>query len=1072
MANGPQNTTVFKLVVHAGPSPGQEFDLARPELIIGRDPGVDIVIDSPAVSRRHARLVSSNGAYLLEDLGSSNGTFLNGRRLAGQSRLQPGDQITLGQAVSLTFTGLEIGPRTIKDGPPAGGEKAQTVLDSGPAVRPTGPQPILLVRVAGAQPASYPLLKDRISLGRSPDNDIVIPSDIVSRRHAWLEREEQGYRLVVLPEAGNPVLFEGRPLGGQRSLRHSDTLRIGSLDPGLIVTLTYVSPAEAAAPAPQEIMFGAQTKLQFGRDSANDVVLDAPDVSRFHAVMEKVGQRYRLRDLRSSNGTFVNGQQISGEAWLKPGDEARIGPFRFVAGREHFTRYDETHGLQVNALRLHKWVRKDLNILQDISLVLRPREFIVVVGQSGGGKSTLVDALSGYRPATHGRVLVNGVDIYQHFDAIRSQIGFVPQKDIIHTELTVYQALDYAGRLRMPPDTAPEERRQRVMEVLQDLDLVHRKDVQIGGLSGGQQKRVSIGVELLTRPGLFFLDEPTSGLDPATETALMHLMRRLADQGRTIVLITHATKNVMLADQVVFLARGGHLAWFGPPEEALQYFDQHRSERDRRSSPIEFDDLYGILDDPALGSAEDWARRYRSHPAFQKYILQPLKDQLQAPQASESGARSKPQAAGSRGTSFLRQFRILTSRNLKIITRDRISLLLMLATAPLVGLLDILLAVLLGRDPFSYQTGNMRFVVISLFTLAMYAILVGGMAQMREIVKEQEIYRRERLVCLKLLPYVFSKAFVLVILACYHAAAYTLIHYIAYRMPGGLVEFGLFYLTMALITVAGMMLGLFASALAPNANAAPLLVILLIVPQIILGGALVPVPRPISAVTVTSWGYAAFMAITGTGADVAGDACWDLPAGDRALMTLEQKETFGCRCLGMNLLDPASCNFPGIGEFDRGALDQPAPQEPPPLGDPPPEPVLPPRPPEPADPSDSLAMADFFSRLKTWEAEANRIQEAYRLEVDAYQSQARLYQAEVAAYQEQAVQGLLARQAVVKSAEALVDRFRIDYGWTFVDKSDSRAFRERVVSAWIAEITISGILLLGILVLLKRRDIV
>ncbi len=145
------------------------------------------------------------------------------------------------------------------------------------------------------------------------------------------------------------------------------------------------------------------------------------------------------------------------------------------------------------------------------------------------------------------------------------------------------------------------------MEVLDNLDLAHRKDVQISGLSGGQQKRVSIGVELLTKPGLFFLDEPTSGLDPGTETALMQLMRRLADQGRTIVLITHATKNVMLADKVVFLARGGYLAWFGPPEEALEYFDTFRPERARRAGTMEFDEIYAVLDDPSQGKPEDWA---------------------------------------------------------------------------------------------------------------------------------------------------------------------------------------------------------------------------------------------------------------------------------------------------------------------------------------------------------------------------------------------------------------------------------------------------------------------------------
>src|SRR6266498_5058454 len=191
-------------------------------------------------------------------------------------------------------------------------------------------------------------------------------------------------------------------------------------------------------------------------------------------------------------------------------------------------------------------------------------------------------------------------------------------------ELTIYQALDYAAQLRMPADTSAEERHKRVTEVLQDLDLLHRQDVQISRLSGGQQKRVSIGVELLTKPGLFFLDEPTSGLDPGMETELMRLMRRLADQGRTIIMVTHATKNVMLADKVVFLARGGYLTWFGPPEEALAYFDKFRSERDRRANPMEFDYIYTLLDQEELGSGADWAQRFRKDPAYRKYIAEPL----------------------------------------------------------------------------------------------------------------------------------------------------------------------------------------------------------------------------------------------------------------------------------------------------------------------------------------------------------------------------------------------------------------------------------------------------------------
>jgi ABC-type multidrug transport system ATPase subunit len=271
------------------------------------------------------------------------------------------------------------------------------------------------------------------------------------------------------------------------------------------------------------------------------------------------------------------------------------------------------------------------------------------------------------------------------------------------------------------------------MEVLEDLDLAHRKDVQVSGLSGGQQKRVSIGVELLTRPGLFFLDEPTSGLDPGTETSFMHLMRRLADQGRTIIMVTHATKNVMLADKVVFLARGGHLAWFGPPDEALAFFDQFRSEQERRIRPMEFDQIYSLLDEAKLGKGRDWAERYRASPAQAQYINEPL--QLQ-PQAQKAAPRPKAKAArGRRKPSGLRQFLVLSIRNLTILRRDRSSLVLMLAVAPAMGAIDLILAPAMGRTPFAFTGGSANDAGITLFLMTMNSLLVGAMSQMREFVK-------------------------------------------------------------------------------------------------------------------------------------------------------------------------------------------------------------------------------------------------------------------------------------------------------------------------------------------------
>lgn len=1144
---------LFRLIVREGPTPGEEREFQQPELIVGRDEALDFSIGSPGVSFHHARIFLLGGTYHIEDLNSTNGTFVNGQHIAEPTPLQPGDLISLGQSVRLVFEAM---PQDVGDVGPADTGPAHTMLEqappefdvgatqpsahaateakeplkpaepetpaapperlaapperpaapperpavpppmppSAPPAAPTGPAetmlggmeepmfdaggtpPQFVVEVAGETTDSYTLTSDMVTIGRMADNDIVVPSRIVSRYHARLERSNGGYLLVPLPDAANPVLLEGRPLHGPHRLRHEDKLRIGGLDPGLMVTMTYRSPDEATASVEAHTLdFGDKSVLVLGRDPSSDLVLDAPQVSRYHAQLERVGQRYRIRDLRSSNGTFVNDQRIDGEQWLNPEDAIRVGPYRFVMGRDRLAQVDESGGLRVDAMGLNKWVRKDLNILQDISVSFQPREFIVVVGQSGGGKSTLVDAIAGYRPATHGRVVVNGTDVYKNFDAIRNDIGFVPQRDIIHMELTVFQALDYAARLRMPPDTTREERYQRIDEVLEDLDLAHRRDVQISGLSGGQQKRVSIGVELLTKPRLFFLDEPTSGLDPGTETSLMQLMRRLSDQGRTIVLVTHATKNVMLADKVIFLARGGYLAWFGPPDEALKYFDQFRTEREQRTRSIEFDEIYAILDDPGRGNAAQWAERYRQHPAYHQYVVQPLQEPSQPPGApSPDGKKAQKAArpARKRQISPLRQFLILSARNIRILARDRFSLMLMLAAAPLISLIDFLLAALLGKAPFDFFDGNVFSSMIMLFLMPVYGVMIGALATMREIVKEQDIYRRERLVNLRIGPYVMSKVWVAILLALYHAVAYTVIRYVAFDMPGDMLDFGFVYVSMALATFAGMMLGLFASALAPNSNSAPLLAILFVLPQIVLGGALVPLPEVISAPTSTRWGYEALMAITGVGSDVAKDVCWALPPSSRNALTLEEKEALGCNCMGLAMLNENSCNFPGLGQFYNETAEAPRPVEPPPLRPEPPEPTIPDRPEQPEDQSDNVAMAEYFDALQVWEDEVSQIQNRYRADIDLWRAEAEVFQAEMVAHQTELAAWQVARASAVQPAETLVNQIRRDMGWTFVDKDDYLAYYAKLIRSWIAQSFISVLLLVGILILQKRKDIV
>jgi ABC-type multidrug transport system ATPase subunit/pSer/pThr/pTyr-binding forkhead associated (FHA) protein len=1077
----------IKLILEEGPTPGEEFELIGNEYTVGRDPANSWLLDYNAVSRYHAKFTKRGNSYLLEDVGSSNGTFVNGEKISGAFLLSGGEEIGFGNFVKVRFETVSLAPgeeiESIEDllatkvNAPVG-LAGTTVGDIFPTM---GTPPQLSVVVAGAAPTTYPLDKQKLTFGRGEDNDIVITSPVASRNHGYLEKVATGgYQIAVLPEAGNAVYLDGYPITSPTALKNDANIRIGGQVPGVMVSMVYLSPSEAVTATASEITFGNKSVIQIGRSPDNDVILsDVPQISQFHAQIEKVGQRYKVKDLDSTNGTFVNDVRIKTETWLARNDTVRIGPYRYVMGTEALAQFDDSVDLQVEIIGLNKWVRKDLNILQDISLVFQPREFIVVVGQSGGGKSTLVDAVAGYRPATHGQVIVNGTSVYENFEAIRDIIGFVPQKDIIHMELSVFDALDYTAQLRMPPDTTKEERHQRVEEVMQVLDIAHRRDNQILELSGGQQKRVSIGVELLTKPGLFFLDEPSSGLDPGTETSLMHLMRQMADQGRTIILITHATKNVFLADKVVFLARGGYLAWFGPPDEALTFFDQYRSERDRRVSAMEFDQIYAVLEDASKGTPQEWAERYRQHSAYKENIIDALGDKANivnqgipaATASAPSNLEAQPLPEKQKKVSALRQFVILSKRNLRILGKDRFSLGLMLAASPLMGMMSVLLATVLGNKPFDFVNGNMNDIVISLFLLTIYGVMIGGLSQMREIVKEGDIYKRERLVNLKIFPYVLSKVWVAAALALYQTATYMIIHFLAFDMPGGILEFTLMYISLTLATLAGMMLGLFSSALAPTANAAPLIVILLMLPQIVMGGVLVPMPAALSGITSTSWAFKGFIGITGVGSDIASDVCMALPIEQIAAMTGEDKLANGCKCLGSNALREETCYFPGNGFFYNPAIDEALPASPGPEPTRPTDPIIPEAPAQPADQSDTVAVADYLAKLEAYQVEVEQIQANTKAEIAAYESAIKVYQAEVVAYQQASITHQANVVSAVQPVETILMKYNEKFGDAFVNKENAGEYWAFLLKTWVAQLLISGVLLAGIVVLQKRKDV-
>ena len=302
-------------------------------------------------------------------------------------------------------------------------------------------------------------------------------------------------------------------------------------------------------------------RVTLGRDPRCDVVLPGRDVSQTHLEIVRAGGGFVLRDLVSSSGTFLNGQRVSAPTPIREGDHLRVGATTFALHDGALLPSSEKNNTRITVQGLTKTVtsldtHQPLNLLDNVSLVIEPKEFVALLGPSGSGKSTFMDAINGRRRATGGRVLVNDDDFYQSYQYYRRAIGYVPQQDIVHTSLTVKQALRFSAKMRLPADTEDAEVEHIVGGVVRKLGLAERGNTRISNLSGGQLKRVSLGVELLSDPSLLFLDEATSGLDAGTEGKMMTLFRQIADDGTTVVCITHNVENVTICNLAVVLVRG------------------------------------------------------------------------------------------------------------------------------------------------------------------------------------------------------------------------------------------------------------------------------------------------------------------------------------------------------------------------------------------------------------------------------------------------------------------------------------------------------------------------------------
>jgi ABC-type multidrug transport system ATPase subunit/pSer/pThr/pTyr-binding forkhead associated (FHA) protein len=788
---------------------------------------------------------------------------------------------------------------------------------------------------------SYSLPPDQpiFDIGRDASNTIVVNRPTVSGFHFRIVRD--GNNLILIhphpdrKQTVNGLIYQGRKIAGTERFRHilqrGDVFRISDQE-GTFVSLTYndgSGQAQEALPEVRPIPLGAST-ITIGRAPSNNVRLDHPQVSSYHARMERTPIGYRLVDLHSTNHVFVNNQRISAHD-LRPGDIIRIGSFRLTYTGNELTQQDESQGIRIDALHLVRRGDNNAVLLNDISFAIPPRKFVALVGGSGAGKSTLMNALNGSRPAQEGGVLYNGQDYYTHAEAYSAQLGYVPQDDIIHRDLTVERALYYAARLRLPKDFTEEQIQERINEVLVDVEMMHRRNLLISQLSGGQRKRVSIALELLAKPAIFFLDEPTSGLDPGLDRKMMLLLRKLADKGHTIVLVTHATNNINACDYVCFLCQGGRLAYFGPPDGAKEYFGR-----------ADFAEIYSTLEPTeerpdAPGEAEF---RFKQSRDYLRYVVEPLQ---QGPAGQRRFSSSNTPVPKPTPGNPWKQFLLLSQRYIELILNDRVNLAILLLQAPIIG---IILFMMMQGDTFSstsiapcvapteigsknsenkiyncqdivnllktregevlVQSQNMTLdetlqgsVAKSVSELGVFpgwgaqkillimsfaAIMFGCLNGSREIVKEGAIYQRERAVNLGLLPYLLSKIAVLGSFSLVQSFILVLIVHI--RSPLGdthsifLPSFLEVYITMALTSLAGLMTGLLISAIVPNNDRAMSLVPLPLIPQIIFAGVVFnldqfplisnnsPILQIIGAIFPARWSMAALGSTIGLRGDL------------------------------------------------------------------------------------------------------------------------------------------------------------------------------------------------------------
>jgi len=794
------------------------------DVVIGRDLRADIRIAHPLISRAHLVLRFDQGRWIAIDNGSLNGMFVNGRRLPTVD-IRDGQQLNIGNpdGPQLSF---EVGrhegsvgrpPTTsipVADRPNGNFSSQQPRTQPPPASRPQ-PYP------SGPQQGYPSTQQPRYPTSRQPS--YTGPQSQPTRATTPVSQGSQ-------PALSQPALESVTAIGPAAAPRSSE----GNLATSMLKILRPGRPAEAPPGS-----------IKIGRNTDNDIVI--PDVlaSRHHATLVPGPGGTEIRDNRSINGTFVNGSRVE-TAVLHEGDTVTIGNVDLVFRGGTLVRRTETAadtstgGLDVHGVT---WtIEGDKTLLDNISLTARPGTLTAVIGPSGAGKSTFARLVAGYTHPTTGTVAFEGHDIHAEYASLRSRIGMVPQDDVVHGQLTVNQALMFAAELRLPPDTNKEDRARVVAQVLEELEMTRHADTRVDKLSGGQRKRASVAMELLTGPSLLILDEPTSGLDPALDRQVMTMLRQLADAGRVVLVVTHSLSYLDVCDQVLLLAPGGKTAFSGPP-----------SQIGSTMGTTNWADIFSsVARDP--------------DGANQRFVA------LHGLTTQQPPAQTPADLGNPTRTSVRRQFSTISRRQMRLIVSDR-GYFIFLAVLPFImGVLSLSVpgdvgfgvpvpAIKGGEAP--NEPGQI------LVLLNVGAIFMGTALTIRALIGERAIFLREQAVGLSTTAYLLAKVIVFAAFAVLQSSIVTAINIWGKKWGPGAVTSGAvipnrsleLFTDMAACCVAAAMVGLALSALAKsNEQIMPLLVVA-IMSQLVFQGGMIPVTGRIvldqlSWITPARWGFA------------------------------------------------------------------------------------------------------------------------------------------------------------------------------------------------------------------------